>query len=289
MLIKEYGNGIGFHERREKNKSELVYDTKGGGDYVEAAINSLSITDEQLILNLAPRLCNHIKETPPLKWPPNVDQLQEDESVSQLILKLLSTMKKKQGHKEILEEDSPMLRALASLITYFITGNRTITAVNLTVVIHGMTRSKELIDMLHKCGICISYNDLLLLYDAWALEDAESSKTCPVGIAYGKPPIVIVDNDDFKIDTLTGNANGAHRTNVLYVQPESYEEKRNDVPSIIQSTNKKEMSNQLEEKCKELTSVQQYPYVLVELRVNHQQGKQFLLRRKVYVHNEFGQ
>ena len=53
VLIKEYGDESGFHERPEKNNSEFAYDTKGGGKYVEAAFNSFSITDKQLILNLA--------------------------------------------------------------------------------------------------------------------------------------------------------------------------------------------------------------------------------------------
>ena len=38
-LIKEYGDDIGFHERPEKNKSEFVYDTKCGGNYVKVAFN----------------------------------------------------------------------------------------------------------------------------------------------------------------------------------------------------------------------------------------------------------
>ena len=91
-----------------------------------------------------------------------------------------------------------------------------------------MTRSKKLIDILYKCGICISYNNLLLLYAIWALRDAEISKSCPRDIAYGKCPIVTVDNNDFKIDLLTGNACGAHQTNVLYVQLKSYEEESNN-------------------------------------------------------------
>ena len=66
LLIKEYGDSIGFHERPERNKSEFIYDTNGRGNYVEAAFNSFGITDEQLFLNLAPRLGEHIKETPPL-------------------------------------------------------------------------------------------------------------------------------------------------------------------------------------------------------------------------------
>ena len=75
--------------------------------------------------------------------------------------------------------------------------------------------------MLHKCGICISYNYLLLLNVILTLRDVETSNTCPLGIAYGKPPIVIVDNNNFKTDKLIGNASGAHRINVLYVPAES--------------------------------------------------------------------
>ena len=54
-----------------------------------------------------------------------------------------------------------------------------LTSVNLALEIHGITISKELIDMLRRYGICISYNDLLLLNTIWALRDAETSKTCP--------------------------------------------------------------------------------------------------------------
>ena len=35
-----------------------------------------------------------------------------------------------------------------------------------------------------------------------------SAATCPQEIADSKPAIVIVDTDDFKIDTMTGNATG---------------------------------------------------------------------------------
>ena len=51
----------------------------------------------------------------------------------------------------------------------------------------------------------------------WALLDVEASGTLPT--------IAILDNDDFKIDSITGNANRAHRTNVMFVHPENYEKK----------------------------------------------------------------
>jgi len=104
----------------------------------------------------------------------------------------------------------PIVSNLANYNIIIITG----------VNVHGVTRNKDLVETLHKSGVCISYEDTLLLYDYWALLDVEASRTCPQEIADSKPAIVIVDNDDFKIDTMTGSATGAHRTNVMYVQPE---------------------------------------------------------------------
>ena len=112
-----------------------------------------------------------------------------------------------------------------------------------------------MIYLLHKCGVCISYNDLLLLYDALALEDVEISETCAAGIAADKPLVLIADSDDF---TITTNAAGVHLANVLYIQPASYEEKKDHAPETIQHTNKKEVTKQLDKKFKKLTAVQHY-------------------------------
>ena len=152
---------------------------------------------------------------------------------------------------------SPATLSLASMITYHITGQRTTSAINLGITVHGMTRSKDLVETLHKSGVCISYADTLLLYDYWALMDVEVSATCPQEIADSKPAIMIIDNDDFKIDTMTGNSSGAHRTNVMFVQPESYERKQ-DEEQAARVTKKKEISAQLKQKCAELTKVHQY-------------------------------
>ena len=63
VLIKEYGDDIGFHETPEKNKSEFVNNTKGGSNYIKAVSDSFGITDDQSILNLAPQLSKHIRVT----------------------------------------------------------------------------------------------------------------------------------------------------------------------------------------------------------------------------------
>ena len=55
-----------------------------------------------------------------------------------------------------------------------------------------------------------------------AVHDLQLCSDCPDEIAEGKPGVIVVDNDDFKNDTLTGG-NTSHRTNVMYVQPVSLE------------------------------------------------------------------
>lgn len=42
LLINEYQETIGFKERREINKSEWVYDVRGGGDYIDATSHVLA-------------------------------------------------------------------------------------------------------------------------------------------------------------------------------------------------------------------------------------------------------
>ena len=138
------------------------------------------------------------------------------------------------------------------MITYYVTGQHTTTAINLGINLHGMTRSKDLVETLHKSGVCISYADAFLLHDYWALKDLDVSGTSPLEIADNKPVIAIVDNDDLKIDTLTGNAAGAHRTNVMFVPPVNYEKKSLEDP-VPGDTKKKEVTSQHRQKCAELT------------------------------------
>lgn len=109
------------------------------------------------------------------------------------------------------------------MLTYHVTGSPTITTVNLGMNLHGLTRSKELVDTFHKVGACIGYGLVRLLRDAWAVHDLQLCTDCPIEIMEDKPGVIIVDNDDFHNDTLTG-ANTSHRTNVMYVKRDSLED-----------------------------------------------------------------
>ena len=252
ILINEYGSDIGFKERAEKNKSDWVYDCKGGGDYIQCAVKSMGISDAQLLKNAAPRLTKSINSVPTIAWPPTVEELEVSEDISPLLLLLLTWLRNPtKGTADL----SPETLSMASLLSYYVTGKRTATAINLGITVHGMTRSRELSDILHKSVKLISYADIQLLYDYWALQDAEASDTCPQALADGKPGIAIMDNDDFPFDSLSGSAEVAHRTNVMHVQPVEYEKRNTSRPSLVK---KKEITKKLNDKCESLTKVDQY-------------------------------
>jgi len=46
ILIKEFDDRIAFHERKQWNLSDIVYDNRDAGTYVEAALLSLGISDD---------------------------------------------------------------------------------------------------------------------------------------------------------------------------------------------------------------------------------------------------
>ena len=219
ILTKEFGEGIGFHERIQKNVSELVYDTAGAGTYIEAAISSC-VSNDQLLMNVAARLKEQVIRTITIPWPPFIYDLEREEYLIELLLKLITWLK---HPSKSAVDDSPSVRSIASILTSCITGKRTaFNKTNISVMLHGLTKSREIVDIMHKDGLGISYNDVLMLRDFWVVNDLQHSTDCPFELAEGKPAIAIIDNDDFKSDTLTG-AGQSHRTNVMFVQPKLFD------------------------------------------------------------------
>ncbi|KAK1904194.1 Serine/threonine-protein kinase ATG1 [Dissostichus eleginoides] len=214
ILTREFKDKIGFHSRPQRNQSDLVYDTSGSGSYVEAAISSIGVSSEQLVQNVAARLRDDVKSIKLVPWPPRVEELEEEEELPPLVLQLLSALQGKHG-----VDLSPSTLSLTSLITQYIIKRPTTTAINATVTLHGLTRSKELVDSYYKLGMGISYPNVLLLRDVWTMHDLERCSVCPAEIAEGEPSISIIDNDDFRNDTLTGGGT-SHRCNWMFLQRE---------------------------------------------------------------------
>ena len=97
ILIREFQGKIGFHPSFQWNWSELVYDTTRGGSYVEAALSSIGVSSEQLVRNVAKWLRVDINSVKHVPWPSRVEELEEEEELSPLMLQLLSALNRKKG------------------------------------------------------------------------------------------------------------------------------------------------------------------------------------------------
>ena len=86
--------------------------------------------------------------------------MEEAKELSPLLLHLISALHGKPG-----VDLSPKSLSLTSFLTQHILGKPTRTSINAFVTLHGITRSKELVDSNHKLGIGISYVNVLFLHD----------------------------------------------------------------------------------------------------------------------------
>ena len=128
---------------------------------------------------------------------------------------------------------TPEVYAIASLLQSLVTNKRTGFQVLMTSIIYGLSRSRELVDLFKKLGFGISYQDIKNLLASWGKAETEN-RSCSSEIANKYPVVVVMDNDDFKMDTLTGASETNHRTNVMFVQSEDLIE--HNVPDATAST-----------------------------------------------------
>ena len=88
-------------------------------------------------------------------------------------------------------------------------------------LLHGLTRSKDLVNIAFDLGIDIPYHNVLYLHQCWALGEFVRQPVCTAEIAEGKAGAVIIDNDDFKDHNLTGGTT-SHSTNMMFVRPKKW-------------------------------------------------------------------
>ena len=69
------------------------------------------------------------------------------------------------------KDPSPKWQSLASFLMQHILGQPTKTSINASVTLHGITRSKELVETYHKLGLGTTYYNVLCLRDTWALNE----------------------------------------------------------------------------------------------------------------------
>ena len=179
---------------------------------------SWSISDDQLLNTGARPLRGKLNSADYVGWPPTVEEVGSAEEPDALLQKFLVWLNDPAEKPNGNCNDASVV-TIASFISYLITGKRTLSKMKLCLTLHRFTRSREIRDILYKFGISISYNDVLNLHSTWAMYKSNKDK-CPTEIAYDTPGVAVMDNDDFKDDTLTG-ADKSHRTNVMFVQQQS--------------------------------------------------------------------
>ena len=157
----------------------------------------MGINDETLIKGCAKRLAGRVKENDTVSWPPKISQLEEPEVLNPLLIKFLSCLR---TLKVSSPELDPLVLSLASTITSFITKQRTKILINNCVTLHGIMRSKELVEIFYKQRFGISYADILHLPDWWALCDLENTSMCLPALNIGKPGSQIIDSDNFRME-----------------------------------------------------------------------------------------
>ena len=180
MLIKKFGG--------QNLRSTIVYNKSLIGTYLKSVIDLSGIKTAGILKAAAKRLREELKsKTPSMDFPPLLSKITDisdsypNDALRIFLSQLIDDKDDKHASQIMFIGD-----AIESLVTSERTQLPTLTA----IVVHGTTRSKELVDLLFDAGVSISYKSLLRLYDDWAYNDIVVNSVCPKEISKGKPGTV---------------------------------------------------------------------------------------------------
>ena len=183
---------------------------------MESAPNSWGLPTEDLLHNVTRQVNEDAKGLLQMPWPPSITNLCA-EAPENFLTKFVGWLINSGKTNPDL---TPEVYAIASLLQSLVTNKRTGFQALMTSIVYGLSPSRELVDLYNKFGFGISYQDIKSLLASWNKAEAENG-SCPSEIANKYPAVDVMDNDDFKMDTLTGASETNHRTNVMFVQNEN--------------------------------------------------------------------
>ena len=150
-----------------EKKTPVVYSRRKGQTYYKAVLNGSEVT-----LSIA---CNQlqidIKQDKQYSkpWPPNLNDLcTENKSESVMIKFLHNLTKTKLGSKNDAE-----IYFLSECIHTLVTMDKSQLKTAFSLLLHGLTRSKKLVNVASDLGIGILSHNVLYLYECWALDEFE--------------------------------------------------------------------------------------------------------------------
>ena len=182
---------------------------------MESALNSWGLPIEDLLHNVARQVNEDAKGLPQMPWPPSIANLCA-EAPENFLTKFVGWLI---NPGEANPDIPPEVYAIPFLLESLVTNKQTGFQALITSIIYELSRSRELVDLCKEFGFGICYQNIKNLLASWAKAEAENG-SCPSEIANKYPAVVVMDNDDFKTDPLTGASETNHRTNVMFVQNE---------------------------------------------------------------------
>ena len=162
---------IGFHTRHQRNKRAFVYSRRTGQTYYEAVLNGLEIADVDILFIACNRLRINIKQDTRyyMPWPPNLNDLcNECKSESVMIRFLRNLTKTKLGSKNDAE-----ICFLSECIHTLETKDKSQFQTAFSLLLHGLTRSKKLVNVASDLGVAVLFHNVLYLHECWAREGFE--------------------------------------------------------------------------------------------------------------------
>ena len=126
LLETKFGTQIGFHERFHRNRSTIVYSAVEGGSFIECAINSWGIEDDQFINNFARFLKTKLKDQTTMTWPRFSIELENTSQPATELRKLLTWLRNPNESNFEEECEKPEIAMLGDLLLSFVTGKRTL-------------------------------------------------------------------------------------------------------------------------------------------------------------------
>ena len=106
---------------------------------------------------------------------------------------------------------------LSECIHTLVTKNKSQLKTAFSLLLHRLMRSNEFVIVASAFDIGVTYHNVLYLHDCWVLDEFGWQLVCAVEIAEDKAWPVIIDDDHFKDDNLTGGTT-PHTTNMLKQQ-----------------------------------------------------------------------
>lgn len=126
ILEDTFGDELGFHNRFQKNESTIVYDSKSGGTYIEAAINSWGIDKEHLMNSVARHLRDTFKNHPMQEWPPHSDRLTEEKQPPEELRRFLTWLRNPSTKDFADDCEDPIITALSDILLAYVTKQRSL-------------------------------------------------------------------------------------------------------------------------------------------------------------------